>query len=79
MIHYTCDACKRELDPRHDLRYVVKMEICAAFDPTTTEDDDERDHLEEIQEILTRVVRQLTMERGGNMDYGMCHGNGPYP
>jgi hypothetical protein len=56
MIRYSCDLCKRELDPQDDLRYVVKMEVYAAFDPAATDDDaDDSDHLEEIQDILERI------------------------
>jgi hypothetical protein len=56
MIRYTCDLCRRELDPEEDLRYVVKLEVYAAFDPATSnEEDDERDHLQEIQDILERL------------------------
>ncbi len=56
MIRYTCDWCKRELDPQNDLRYVVKIEVYAAFDPAATDsDEDDRDHLEEIQDILERM------------------------
>jgi len=55
MISYSCDLCKKTLDPEEDLRYVVKMEICAAFDPVCMEEDDDRDHLQEIQEILERI------------------------
>jgi len=56
MIRYTCDMCKRELDPNEDLRYVVKIEISAAFDPTVVEEqDDDRDHLQEIHDILERL------------------------
>ena len=52
MIHYSCDCCKRALDVE-DLRYVVKMEVYAAFDPIALEEaEDDRDHLQEIQEIL---------------------------
>jgi hypothetical protein len=52
MIHYSCDCCKRALDP-DELRYVVKMEVYAAFDPDASKElDDDRDHLQEIQEIL---------------------------
>jgi hypothetical protein len=49
--------CGRELDPREDLRYVVRMEVYAAFDPMVAEEEDpnDRDHLEEIQEILERM------------------------
>ena len=31
MIRYTCDLCKRDLDPQNDLRYVVKIEMAAVF------------------------------------------------
>ena len=56
MIRYLCDLCKRELDPDEDIRYVVKMEILAAFDPSVAdEEDDDRDHLQEIQGILERL------------------------
>ena len=53
MIRFTCDLCKREIDPVGDLRYVVKIEIYASLDPMTLEEDD-RDHLQEIQDILER-------------------------
>jgi hypothetical protein len=56
MIRYSCDLCKRDLDPEDDLRYVVKMEVYAAFDPAASiEADDDRDHLQEIQDILERM------------------------
>ncbi len=55
MIHYSCDCCKRPLDPERDLRYVVKMEVYAAMDPTDDEIDGDRDHLQEIQDILQRM------------------------
>ena len=55
MISYTCDLCKRKLDPQEDLRYVVKIEISAVFDPVAVEDEDDRDYLEEIQDILERL------------------------
>jgi hypothetical protein len=56
MIRYSCDLCKRDLDPERDLRYVVKVEVCAALDPAVAdEQDDDRDHLQEIQDILERL------------------------
>ena len=55
MIHYTCDLCRRELDPEEDLRYVVKIEVCAAFDPVVSEEEGDRDHLGEIQDLLERL------------------------
>jgi len=56
MIRYSCDLCKRDLDPEEDLRYVVKMEVYAAFDPAVSDvEDDDRDHLQEIQDLLERL------------------------
>ena len=56
MIRYSCDVCKRDLDPDEDLRYVVKMEVYAAFDPMAVDEEDEdRNHLQEIQDILERL------------------------
>jgi hypothetical protein len=56
MIRYSCDLCKRELDPQDDLRYVVKIEVYAAFDPAAADgEEDDRDHLEEIQDILEHM------------------------
>lgn len=56
MIHYSCDRCKRVIDPAEDLRYVVKLEVQAAMEPLDCEEpEDDRDHLLEIQEILERL------------------------
>lgn len=55
MIRYTCDLCKRDLDPQDDLRYKVKIEIAAVFDPIEESIDDDRDHLQEIHDILERM------------------------
>lgn len=65
MIRYVCDLCKREMDPDEDLHYVVKMEIYAAFDPNVTqEQDDDRDHLQEIQDILERLEQSDSEQVG---------------
>ncbi len=56
MIRYYCDICHRPLDPDEDLRYVVKMEVYAAFDPSPQYDSsDEGNHLQDIQEILEEL------------------------
>ena len=56
MIHHSCGACKRLIDPNQALRYVVRMEIYAAADVNNTdESDDDRDHLHEIQDILEQM------------------------
>lgn len=55
MIHYTCDLCKREIDSE-GLRYAVKIEVNATFDPLAEDEaDDDRDHLLEVQEILEQL------------------------
>ena len=56
MIHYTCDRCKRLLDPAKDLRYVVKMDVNAVIEPVDGDQiEDERDHLLEVHEILEQA------------------------
>lgn len=56
MIHYSCDRCKRILDPEEDQRYVIKVEVFAAMDPLEMDEmDDDRDHLSEIEDILERL------------------------
>jgi len=55
MIHYSCDVCRCALDPEQDLRYVVRMEVYAAMGDGPAAVDDDRDHLEEIQDILERL------------------------
>lgn len=56
MIHYCCDVCQRTIDSENELRYVVRMEVYAALDSSADEEDPgDRDHLEEIQDILQRV------------------------
>ena len=56
MIHYSCDRCKRIINPEEDLRYVVKLEVQAAMDPLEVDEfEDDRDHLLEVQEILERL------------------------
>ena len=52
MIHFTCDLCKRTLDQDVDLRYVVRMEVYAALDRSGVAIDSDRDHLEEIVDML---------------------------
>ncbi len=55
MIHYTCDCCKRRIDSSDELRYIVRLEVYAALEPLEDEADDDRDHLQEIQEMLERL------------------------
>ncbi len=55
MIHHSCNLCKRLIDTDQDVRYVVKMEVYAALDLALDETDDERDGLQEVQDMLQRM------------------------
>lgn len=63
MIHYTCDCCKRSIDAADELRFIVRLEVYAALDPSEEADDD-RDHLQEIQEVLERLDDSSSEEVG---------------
>lgn len=62
MVHYSCDLCKRPLDSQDDLRYVVKLEIYAAFDPLEIDDED-TDNLQELSDLL-KSTRRHAQQRG---------------
>jgi hypothetical protein len=76
MLHYTCDSSKREIDPNRELRYVVRVEVYAALDPMEEDADDERDHLQEIQDILERIDdaddEQISDDVSHQVRYDMC-------
>lgn len=52
MIHYTCDGCQRTIDLQREVRYIARVEVYAALDPLEEDIDDDRDHLQEIQDVL---------------------------
>jgi hypothetical protein len=56
MIHYSCDRCGRPIDPQDELRYVIRLEVEAVMAPLGNQvvEDEDRDHLMEIHEILER-------------------------
>lgn len=62
MIHHSCDRCKRAMDA-DELRYVLRMEVQAAMDMGDADDDD-RDHLLEIHEILERLADEESEDVG---------------
>ena len=53
MIHFTCDCCNRPIDNERDLRYTVRLEVYASQDES--DGDEDRDHLQEIEEIIERL------------------------
>ncbi len=56
MIHFTCDMCGKPLLADEDVRYVVKVEAYAAYDPMeVTEDQLDEDPLSEMSEIIEQM------------------------
>jgi hypothetical protein len=50
MLHFTCDHCGQHLN---DDRYVAKIEVFAAFDPSEiSEQDLDADHLQDIASLI---------------------------
>ncbi len=76
MIHFTCDLCKRPLDPDTDLRYVVRMEVYVALDQEEAAVDDDRDHLEEIDDLLEAVddleASEISEEAYQQLRFDLC-------
>ena len=76
MIHFSCDACGKSLDPARDTRYVVKMELYAVTDPADDGPEDDRDHLLEIHEILERQMadesEEVSDESYQRRHYDLC-------
>ena len=56
MIHYSCDRCQRLIETDDELRYVVRLEVQAVIGDNVFagEEDEDRDHLLEVHEILER-------------------------
>lgn len=53
MIHYSCDRCRRMIDPAQEVRYSVKIDIQMVVEAIETEEaDDDRDHLAEVHQML---------------------------
>jgi hypothetical protein len=54
MIHYSCDRCKKPIHS-NEFRHIVKIEVQTALSDGPHPLDEERDHLVEIEEILSRM------------------------
>jgi len=53
MIHYSCDRCKRIIDPNRETRHVVTIETDAVLQPLDADQqEDDRDYLAEIHEAI---------------------------
>ena len=78
MIHYSCDRCKRVMDSDDPLRYILRIEIQAAIDSENPQDeDDERDHLKEIETLLENSddpdCEELRNHMHQQRRYDLCH------
>lgn len=57
MAGFCCDLCGKPLLVDEDVRYVVRIEVFAAYDPMElTEDDLKADRLKEIRELSRRMA-----------------------
>jgi hypothetical protein len=64
MIHYSCDRCKRPIDGRDAVRYVVKMEIEATIDCDDCQCDIDEDALMEMDEMLDQLEDEIIDHSG---------------
>lgn len=76
MVHYSCDLCKRVLDPQDDVRYVVRMEISQEIDPIgADESEDDRDYLGEMHDMLAQIgdsFEEISEAMDREMRFDLC-------
>jgi len=53
MITFTCDRCKKTIDVTNEIRFVVSIEVQAAFGADET--DVQHEHLDELSEALCEL------------------------
>lgn len=63
MAGFCCDLCGKPLLVDSDVRYVVKIEVFAAYDPMElTVEDLKRDRMKEIRELIRRLSEMEAQE-----------------
>jgi hypothetical protein len=62
MIHYTCDRCKRTIDPETEARYVVEIDVRMAC--VIEPEDDAAEDLDQLAELHDQLQRELNAELG---------------
>jgi hypothetical protein len=76
MIHYTCDRCKRVIDPAQEVRHEVSIEVQAMLDAAEIPDlEEDRDYLDEIDETLMSMdldVNSLPANEPRRLRYDLC-------
>jgi hypothetical protein len=56
MADFCCDMCGKPLLVDEDVRYILRVEVFAAYDPMElTAEDLKQDHLAEIRELVKRM------------------------
>lgn len=63
MIHYTCDRCKRAIDPETEVRYVVEIDVRMAG--VAMPSDEPMEDLDQLAELHDQLQRELNAELGG--------------
>ncbi len=75
MIHYTCDRCQKMIDTILDLRYEVSIVTQVVLEGPD-QDDEERDHLSDVDELLQRVddeqCEQLCQDLYQSRKFDLC-------
>jgi len=79
MLHYSCDVCKRVIDPQAELRHVVKIEVFAAIDDVPACGceglvADDADHLEAMHDLLERIDECPELDAGRLDEVGLGDG-----
>ena len=74
MLHFSCDLCGQQLGLR---RFVVKLEVYAAFDPEEFDEEDlDADHLQEVSELIQEMEAtgkgELDDFRSKNFRFDLC-------
>jgi hypothetical protein len=70
MIHYSCDRCKRELEPS-ELRYVMKLELQAVLEPAIC-NELECEDLEDFDDDFDSESLSMTPEAPVQHHYDLC-------
>lgn len=66
MIHYTCDRCKRAINPETETRFVVEIDIRMVI--VTEPRDAQVEDLDQLAELHDQLQRELNGEIGMTLD-----------
>ncbi|MCO8124964.1 hypothetical protein NHH03_24725 [Stieleria sp. TO1_6] len=70
MIHYTCDRCKRTIDPETEARFVVEIDVRLAN--TVEPKDEDIEDRDQLAELNDQLQRELNAELGVHGDPGLA-------